>query len=130
MSSLTLIDALIRIKNASAAKKTGVVVKYSVMVMKIIALLVQEKYLKGYHIAETDQQKTIMIDLLFNQGKPAITDIQIRSKPGRRIYAGAKQTKQVLGGLGMAVLTTSTGIMTDKSVRQQKLGGEVLFQIW
>lgn len=123
-------NSVISIKNGYRAQKDSIEVPYSQIVESIIQLLIKEKYIKQYRFDSKKKKKCFVIDLLYHEGKPAVSDVKNISKPGRRIYMSIKNVKTVLGGMGCAVLTTSKGIMTDKEARKHTIGGEVLFKIW
>ncbi|HLD26415.1 MAG TPA: 30S ribosomal protein S8 [Patescibacteria group bacterium] len=123
-------NSIISIKNGYGAQKESIEVPYSHMIETIIKLLIKEKYVKQYRFDSKNKKKCFVIDLLYNDGKPAVCEVINISKPGRRIYASIKNVKPVLGGMGCAILTTSKGIMTDAEARKHKIGGEVLFKIW
>jgi small subunit ribosomal protein S8 len=121
------INLLIKIKNAQAAGKNSLKVSYSKMDLAIAELLLKQGYLKNVESKGKTNKRMIEIDL--KEGK-AIKGIKLISRPSRRIYAGYKDIKSVKGGFGMGVVSTPKGIMSDKEVRKQKVGGQLLFQIW
>lgn len=125
-----LIDSIIRIKNGYLAKKDFVVIFYSRLIEAVVDILKREQYVKDYQIEENDKKKLIKVFLLYKEKKPVLTEVKIVSRPGRRIYVKVKDLKPVLGGLGMAVLSTPKGVMTDKQARKEKVGGELLFKVW
>lgn len=128
--SSSVIDLIIRIKNGYSSKRENIDAIYTKTNEEIVSLLKKENYIKDYQVKEKNKKKNISIDLLYENGKQALNEVQIVSKSGRRIYSGVKDLKTVLGGLGIAVLTTPRGIMTDKQARKQRVGGEILFKIW
>jgi len=119
-------DALIRIKNGYAVGKVSVVIKFSKLVWKLLKLLQKEEYL-----AEVRQSKReIIVTLKYNSRIPALTDVERVSKPSLRVYSGVKDLPRVLNGLGIAIISTPKGLMTDKEARKAKVGGEVLALVW
>ena len=129
----TIADLLTRIRNASTAKHETVDVPASNMKKAIVQILVDEGYVKSYTVIEdkSNTQGTIRIVLKYGAGKtPAITGLKRVSKPGLRVYTNVEDMPKVLKGLGIAILSTSKGIMTDKKARVENVGGEVLAYIW
>ncbi len=100
------------------------------MNLKITEILKREKYIKDAQLKRNGPKQIIAVTLLYQDGQPAVKDVQIVSKPGRRMYSRAKYLKPVIGGFGTAILTTPKGIVTDKEAKKMKVGGEVLFRIW
>ena len=124
-------DMLTRIRNANNAKHETVDVPASNMKKSIADILVEEGYVKGYQIVENGNQGIIRVTLKYTEGKQkVIRGIRRVSKPGLRIYAGYEDMPKVMNGLGIAVVSTSKGIMTDKKARSLKVGGEVLAFVW
>ncbi len=124
-------DMLTRIRNASAAKHDTVDIPASNMKKAIAEILNNEGYIKGYQIIDGNVQGIIRVTLKYGQGKSAaISGIKRVSKPGLRIYAGKDELPKVLRGMGIAIISTSKGIMTDKDARAQRVGGEVLAFVW
>lgn len=124
-------DMLTRIRNANVAKKEIVEVPASNIKKAITHTLREEGFIKDYEIIEDDKQGMIKIRLKYGPNKErAITGLKRISKPGLRVYAKKDEIPRVLGGLGIAVISTSEGIMTDKKARQEGVGGEVLCYIW
>ena len=123
-------DMLTRIRNASSAKHTTVEIPSSNMKKSIADILVQEGYIKNYQLVNDGIQGVIKITLKYNGNEKAITGLRRVSKPGLRVYAGADELPYVLRGLGVAIVSTSKGIMTDKKARAAHVGGEVLAFIW
>ena len=119
-------DALIRIKNGYSVGKPKVLVKYSKLILKLIKLLQDEGYLEG----SEHKGQEIEVLLKYNLRKPAISDITRVSKPSQRIYKGVSNLPFVLNGLGIAIISTPKGLMTDKQARKLKTGGEVLALVW
>lgn len=125
-----IIDFLIQIKNAYLAKKDNFYYLYSQTIEEVSKILKKENYIKDYQIEEKDKKRLIKIDLLYLNNMAIFTDLKIFSKPGRRIYVKINNLKPVLGGRGIAVLSTPKGIISDKEARKLKVGGELWFQIW
>ena len=124
-------DMLTRIRNAGAARHATVEVPASSMKKAIAQILLDEGYIKGFEVVNEGVQGVIKITLKYNAGKEkAIPGLRRVSKPGLRVYAGADELPRVLKGLGVAIVSTSKGVMTDKKARELHVGGEVLAFIW
>ena len=124
-------DMLTRIRNANSAKHDSVDVPASNMKKAIAEILLAEGYIKNYQIIDDGTQGIIRIALKYNAGKEkVIQGLRRVSKPGLRVYAGADELPKVLKGLGIAIISTSKGIMTDKKAREAHVGGEVLAFVW
>ncbi|MDD7672139.1 MAG: 30S ribosomal protein S8 [Clostridia bacterium] len=124
-------DMLTRIRNAGAARHATVEVPASSMKKAIAQILLDEGYIKGFEVVNEGVQGVIKITLKYNAGKEkAISGLRRVSKPGLRVYAGADELPRVLKGLGVAIVSTSKGVMTDKKARELHVGGEVLAFIW
>ena len=124
-------DMLTRIRNALTAKHEDVLVPASTVKKAIAEILLDEGYIKSYDIRADGVAKYIHIDLKYGPNKQrVITGLKRISKPGLRIYARKDQLPKVLNGLGIAIISTSRGIMTDREARKQGVGGEVLAYIW
>ena len=124
-------DMLTRIRNANNAKHDTVDVPASNRKKSIAQILLDEGYIKAFEIVDNGTQGTIKITLKYNANKEkAISGLRRVSKPGLRVYAGADELPRVLKGLGVAIISTSKGIMTDKKARELHVGGEVLAFIW
>ena len=123
-------DMLTRIRNANNAKHQTVDIPASNMKKAIADILTQEGYIKGYSIVEDGKQGIIRVTLKYNGKQKVIQGIRRVSKPGLRIYAGYEDLPRVMNGLGIAIISTSKGIMTDKAARKQNIGGEVLAFVW
>jgi len=111
------------------AKKETVEVIFSKLAETILKKLVSFKYIKGYKV-EGDEKKKIIVTLAYDQEVPAVTNIEVVSKPGRRVYVSYKELRPILSGMGYSILSTPKGIMTNIEARKNKLGGELLFKIW
>lgn len=124
-------DMLTRIRNANNAKHDTVDVPASNMKKSIAQILLDEGYIKNFQVVEDGTQGVIHISLKYNAGKEkVITGLRRVSKPGLRVYVGADELPRVLRGLGIAIISTSKGVMTDKKARELNVGGEVLAFVW
>ena len=124
-------DMLTRIRNANSAKHATVDVPASNMKKSIAQILLDEGYIKSFQLIDDGTQGVIRITLKYNAGKErVITNLRRVSKPGLRVYAGADDLPRVLRGLGIAIVSTSKGVMTDKEARKAHIGGEVLAFVW
>ena len=132
MTSDPIADMLTRIRNANTAKHDTVDIPSSKMKVAIADILVDEGYIQKYDIIDEGSFKTIRVTMKYANDKKEkiITGIKRISKPGLRIYAGKDEIPQVLGGLGIAILSTNKGIVTDKVARKEQVGGEVLAFVW
>ena len=127
----TIADMLTRIRNASSSKHETVDVPASNMKKSIAKILAQEGFVGGYDIIEDDRQGVIRIKLKYTENKtPVISGLKRVSKPGLRMYANCKELPKVMKGLGVAIISTSKGVMTDKAARKANAGGEVLAFVW
>lgn len=124
-------DMLTRIRNANTAKHESVDVPASNLKKAIAKILLDEGYIKSYEVVEDGTQGVIRIQLKYLAGKEkVISGLRRVSKPGLRVYAGAEELPKVLKGLGIAIISTSKGVMTDKAARANHVGGEVLAFVW
>ena len=124
-------DMLTRIRNAGSARHETVDIPNSKMKKAIAEILLEEGYIKSFQLIDDGTQGVISVTLKYLPGKEkAIQGLRRVSKPGLRVYAGADELPQVLRGLGIAIISTSKGIMTDKKARAQHVGGEVLAFVW
>ena len=132
MTSDPIADMLTRIRNANTAKHDTVDIPSSRMKLAIANILVDEGYVKKYELIEEGVAKTIRITLKYGADKneKAISGLKRISKPGLRVYASAAEMPKVLGGLGVAIVSTNQGVITDKKARELEVGGEVLAFIW
>lgn len=119
-------DALIRIKNGYSVGKTEVDIKFSKLILKLMTLLQKEGYLSDV----LQKEGKLVVTLKYDSRVPAVTDVKRVSKPSLRVYKGVRELPRVLNGLGIAVISTPKGLMTDKEARKVKLGGEVLALVW
>jgi small subunit ribosomal protein S8 len=124
-------DMLARIRNASLAEHEKVDIPASRLKVRIAELLKEEGFIKNYRLIEDRKQGTLRIYLRYGPGgERVITGLQRVSRPGRRLYVTAEQIPSVLGGMGVAILSTSRGVVTDRESRKLRVGGEVLCYVW
>ncbi len=125
-------DMLTRIRNANTAKHDTVEIPSSKMKLSIAEILKDEGYIAGYEVKGDGVAKNIVVTLKYSADKSEriLTGLKKISKPGLRIYAGAQDLPKVLGGLGIAIISTNEGVMTDKQAREKNVGGEVLAYVW
>ncbi len=127
----TIADMLTRIRNANQMRYEEVSIPSSKIKQEIARILKEEGFIKDYKIVKEDTQGTIIVNLKYtNKKERVITGLKRISKPGLRVYAKNDEIPKVLNGLGIAIISTSKGIMTDKEARKQNIGGEVLAYIW
>ena len=127
----TIADMLTRIRNALTAKHDSVEVPASTVKKAIAQILVDEGYIKGFEVIEDGIRKNLKIQLKYGPNKQrVIVGLKRISRPGLRVYARKDEIPKVLGGMGVAIISTSRGIMTDREARKQGVGGEVLAYIW
>ena len=127
----TIADMLTRIRNANSAKHPTVDVPASNMKKQIAQILVDEGYIKSFRVIDDDKQGVIRITLKYTENKSqVITGLRRVSKPGLRIYSNSKDMPKVMKGLGIAIVSTSKGILTDREARKNNVGGEVLAFVW
>ena len=124
-------DLLTRIRNANRAYHDSLVISASKLKVEIVKILQREGFIKGFEIVKDPKQDQIKVFLRYGpKREKVITNLKRVSKPGLRVYAGADNLPRVLRGLGIAVVTTSQGVMTDKEARRKGIGGEVLCYVW
>ena len=123
-------DMLTGIRNGNMKKHESVEVPASNMKKSLAQILLDEGYIKGFNVVEDNKQGMITIDLKYVDDQRVISGLKRISKPGRRVYVRANEVPRVLDGLGIAVLSTSHGVLTDKQAREEGVGGEVLCYIW
>ncbi len=127
----TIADLLTRIRNANSAKHETVEIPSSNMKKAIVEILFEEGYIDKFVVSEDEKQGVIKVFLKYVEGKkPAITGLKRVSKPGLRIYSDVENMPKVMKGLGIALISTSKGIMTDRRARKENVGGEVLAFVW
>lgn len=123
-------DMLTRIKNAYMARKETVMMPYSKVKESIAKVLIEHKYIKDVEMQEVDGKKNLKVTLSYVGKTPAMTDVKRVSKPGLRKYSTVDTIKRTLGGYGITIVSTSQGVMDDKSAKKRNIGGEVLCQVW
>ena len=124
-------DMLTRIRNANTAGHAEVDIPASKIKKNIAEILLKEGYIKGYEVVETQPQDLIKIQMKYGAGKQrVISGIKRISKPGLKVYAKKDEVPKVLGGLGIAIISTSSGLITDKQARELGVGGEVICYVW
>ncbi len=127
----TISDMLTRIRNALMSKKPEVVLPYSNFKHNLAKVLQNEGWLTKVEVKDAEGFKNLRLELKYDStGQPIISGIKRVSKPGQRIYSARTQIPSVLGGMGTTIISTSRGLMTDKEARKQKVGGEIVCQIW
>ena len=123
-------DMLTRIRNANMIKAQTVLIPHSRVKLEILELLKREGYIESVIVTQTGLKKTIIVNLKYNNKERVINGLKRISKPGLRVYASLNELPRVIGGLGIAIISTSQGIKTDKEARLLKTGGEVLAYVW
>ena len=127
----TIADMLTRMRNANSMGYADVTVPASKLKVDLARILKEEGFIKDYKVVGEDAQKNILLTLKYgNKKEKVITGLKRISKPGLRVYVKSDEVPKVLNGLGIAIISTSKGIMTDKQARKENLGGEVLAYIW
>lgn len=119
-------DMLVRIRNAQAVEKQSVSMPSSKIKLAIAKVLKDEGYIEGFSVQDSDAKPVLLISLKYYSGKPVIERLERVSKPGLRVYKGRHDLPQVLNGLGVAIVSTPSGVMTDRKARSTGLGGEVI----
>ena len=131
MNTDPIADMLTRIRNANIVSHPEVNMPSSKLKVELAKLLKEEGYINDYEVQENGCFKTLNIKLKYDEaGNPVIANLKRVSKPGLRTYAKSKDLPKVLGGLGIAIISTSKGILTDRKARKEKVGGEVLCYVW
>lgn len=124
-------DLLTRVRNAAMARLGECVIPHSKLKESILRILSDEGYLAGVEEGKDERgHRTLVAKMKYHEGAPAITGLQRVSTPGRRLYSSSTELPRVLRGLGIAILTTSKGVMTDATARRQKVGGEIICTVW
>lgn len=124
-------DLLLRIKMGTKTKRTSVVVRTSKLIINILEILKNEGYIEGYKTESIGKNKTqTIVNLKYRNNVSSITGLKQISKPGLRIYSEAQKLPKVLNGLGIAIISTSMGLMTDKKAKKNNIGGEVIAYVW
>ncbi|HXJ77133.1 MAG TPA: 30S ribosomal protein S8 [Candidatus Methylomirabilis sp.] len=131
MMSDPIADLLTRIRNASRAEHEKVDIPASKLKVRITEVLKEEGFIKNYRLIEDDKQGILRVYLKYGAGNEKMISGLVRvSRPGRRVYVAKDEIPSILGGMGLAILSTSRGIMTDRDSRKQQVGGEVLAYVW
>ena len=123
-------DMLARIKNSQLRNHKKVEMPSSNFKMKIADVLKNEGYINGFNINKNDNKQVLIIDLKYNSGSPVISVIERVSKPGRRVFSSAQSLPKINNGLGIAIISTPKGVMTDIDARKQKVGGEIICKVF
>lgn len=123
-------DMLARIKNGNLRNKDEVIVRMSKINLEIARVLKEQGYINDYAVANVDDHQAISIRMKYKEKNKAITGIRRISKPGLRVYANKDEIKKVLGGLGIAIISTSKGVLTDGEAKKEGVGGEVIAYVW
>ena len=123
-------DMLTRIRNAQMRGMSKVVTPSSKLRIRVLEVLINEGFIRGYTEVEKDGHKNIDIELTYYEGQPVISEIKRVSKPGRRVYSSVSDIPLVRNGLGISILSTSKGVMSDNSARSENVGGEVLCRVF
>ncbi len=129
MMTDSIADMLTRIRNASSVRKGQVEMPYSKLKQELARVLKEERYIKDFQIGGEGVAKSIVIDLMYHEKLPAIRTIKRLSKPGCRLYVKAEHIPVIMNNLGISILSTSRGIMTNKQARKLRVGGELLCEI-
>ena len=132
MMTDTISDMLTRIRNALMAKKSDVILPYSTFKYNLANVLINEGWIAAVEVKEpAGAMKVLVLQLKYDTtGQPVISGIKRVSKPGQRIYSNRTEIPKVLGGMGTTIVSTSKGLMTDKEARKNKVGGEIVCQVW
>ena len=123
-------DLLTRIRNGQQAKKDSVLTPASKLRTRVLDVLQREGYIRGYSEEELAGQKGLRIELKYFEGQPAIQHLARVSKPGRRVYSGSKELPRIRNGLGITIVSTPRGVLSDAEARDQNVGGEVLAEVF
>jgi len=123
-------DMIARIKNSQLRNHKKVEMPSSNFKMKIADVLKNEGYINGFNVDKNDNKQVLIIDLKYNSGSPVISVIERVSKPGRRIFSSAQSLPKINNGLGIAIISTPKGVMTDIDARKQKVGGEIICKVF
>ena len=123
-------DLLTRIRNANTVKHPTVTIPASKLKVELVKLLKEEGFIENYEIEKQKVGSNIVVTLKYVDGKPVITNLQRVSTPGLRTYSKSKKLPKVFDGMGIAIISTSKGLLTDRAARSQGLGGEILCYVW
>ena len=131
MNTDPIADMLTRIRNANIVSHASVEMPSSNLKVELAKLLKEEGYISSYEVKEAGSFKTLNVELKYDEkNKPVITNLRRISKPGLRTYCKSKNLPQVLGGMGIAIVSTSKGLLTDRKAKKEKVGGEILCYVW
>ncbi len=130
MVSDPIADMLTRIRNAITIRSEKVDIPASRMKLEVVKILKEEGFIRAYKILKDEKQGILRVALKYIDGGGVISGLKRVSKPGRRVYAGSKEIPRVMGGVGIAILTTSKGVLSDSTCRREGLGGEVICYVW
>lgn len=130
MVSDPIADMLTRIRNAITIRAEKVDIPASRMKLEIVKILKEEGFIRAYKILKDEKQGVLRIALKYIDGNSVASGLKRISKPGRRVYVGGKEIPRVMGGVGIAILTTSKGVASDNTCRRESIGGEVLCYVW
>jgi small subunit ribosomal protein S8 len=123
-------DMLTRIRNGQQARKDSVLSPASKLRVRVLDVLQREGYIRGYQEETTGPEKGVRIELKYFEGQPAIQHVSRVSKPGRRVYSGSQELPRVRNGLGITIVSTPKGVLSDAEAREQNVGGEVLAEVF
>ena len=123
-------DMLTRIRNGQSARKDSILTPASKLRANVLDVLQREGYIRGYNEEELAGQRGLRIELKYFEGQPAIQHLARVSKPGRRVYSGAKELPRIRNGLGVVIVSTPRGVLSDAEAREQNVGGEVLAEVF
>ena len=123
-------DMLTRIRNAQGAKHAETVMPYSRLKADLASVLKEEGYIEEFRMQDAGPHRNLRVTLRYTQTGPVVSGLQRASKPGNRVYAAADEIPRVLGGLGICILSTSQGVMSDREARRRHVGGELLCNVW
>ncbi len=126
----SVIDLIIRIKNGYMASRTEVTVPVTKVKLEVLKKLVASGYIASYEVEEDGHKRIATLKLQYENKRPAMMDVKIMSKPGRRIYVQSSEIPKVVNGIGICILSTNNGILTGKEAKKANVGGELLFNIW
>ncbi len=130
MVSDPIADMLTRIRNAITIRAEKVDIPASRMKLEVVKILKEEGFIRAYKILKDEKQGILRIALKYIDGNSVVSGLKRISKPGRRVYVGGKEIPRVMGGVGIAILTTSKGVASDNTCRRESIGGEVLCHVW
>lgn len=130
MVSDPIADMLTRIRNAITIRSEKVDIPASRMKLEVVKILKEEGFIRAYKILKDEKQGILRIALKYIDGNSVVSGLKRISKPGRRVYVGGKEIPRVMGGVGIAILTTSKGVASDNTCRRESIGGEVLCYVW